>query len=295
MDAGTGASPDADEVFPIVAFASTVQFAPGEHSAFSRVESRMLLAGVSGAGDVEINQERVCVTPKTIIVMPWGHAVRYLPDPDDPYLVYGAHLIPANRLDHVVELAVPHDPTHPLAGANWRSDIPLRIGDGLWVTDEDAHPTLKTLLKLVAQVWDRGEPSVETARALGTLLVAELNNADRVLAQNDRRLPLRLRRALTWVMADMARPVSMTDISAVADCSPATVTRLFRKHLGRSPMAWVLATRLDAAKVLLTTTQLSVQQIAYRVGFEDSYHFSRRFHQHTGLAPTAWRQRWAAP
>lgn len=295
MGTPNGTDAETGETFPIVAFASTVQFAPGERSAFPRVESRMLLAGISGIGDVEVNGKRVTVHPNTIVVMPWGHQVRYLPDPNNPYLVYGAHLIPAHRSDQRVELAVPRHPDHPLAGVSWRSDLDLGVGPGLWVTDEESHPTLKTLLKLVAQVWDRSEPQLQAARALGILLVNELNSAEVVLPQNDRRLPLRLRRALTWVMADPSRPISMTDLSAVADCSPATVTRLFREHLDISPMAWVLTVRVSAAKRLLTTTRDSIQQVAHRVGFDDGYYFSRRFHQQTGMSPTDWRRRWSAP
>lgn len=255
----------------------------------------MMLAGVSGVGEVEVNGRRVAMGPGSIVVMPWGHSVRYRPDPNNPYLVYGVHLIPAHRIDHDIELAVPHDQDHPLAKAPWRSDQPVGIGDQLWTTDEQSHPTLMTLLKLVAQIWDRGEPPLETACALGSLLVRELDVADVVLPQNDRRLPLRLRRALTWVMADVSRPVSMTDLSAVADCSPATLARLFRRHLETSPMAWVQEVRIRAAQELLTTTRVSIQQVAHRVGFDDGYYFSRQFHQQTGLSPSDWRRRWSAP
>ncbi|ACQ79197.1 transcriptional regulator, AraC family [Beutenbergia cavernae DSM 12333] len=280
--------------FPLVAFASTVQFAPGERPAFPRVSSRMILASAGGAGRVEVDGTLLDVVPGTILVLPWNHAVRYLPDPDDPYVVYGAHLIPHHDADVPVELAVPHDGAHPLSGASWRSDAVLGIGSGLVVTDDGARPVLMTLAKLVAQVWDRGEPSVDVARALGVLLVAELD-ARGVLPQHDRDLPLRLRRALTWITADLSREIGLPELAAAADCSPSTVTRLFRTHLGCSPMSWVLDRRMDEARRLLSTTTLPVQQVARRVGVADGFYFSRVFHQRTGLSPTQWRERRSAP
>jgi len=255
----------------------------------------MLLAGISGRGRVEVNGEEHELTPEMIMVLPWGHRIGYRPDRDDPYLVYGAHLIPWHAADRPVELAVPHHPDHPLAGVSWRADADLGIGPGTWVTDEATHPTLKTLIKLICQVWDRGTPDVDTARALGLLVAGELRAADQVLPQNDRRLPLRLRRVLTWVTAEPGRPISVADLAAVADCSTATLTRLFRRHLGTSPLSWVLAVRIDAAKELITTTTLPIAQIARRVGISDAYYFSRQFRRRTGMAPTRWRHRWAGP
>lgn len=256
----------------------------------------MLLAGVSGTGSIDVNSAVVDITPETIAVLPWGHTVRYRPDRHDPYLVYGAHLIPCNDPAAPVQLSVAHRRTDPLAGAAERSDAELAIGTELFVTDVESHPTLYTLIKLIAQIWDRGEPDSTTARALGELTLNELNTTSAVLPQNDQRLPIRLRQALTYVMADLSRPMTLDEISAAADCSVATLARLFRSHLDTTPLNWVLSMRIDAAKRMLSTTRLSVQQVATRVGIEDSNYFSRIFRQHVGSPPTLWRRRrWAAP
>jgi AraC-like DNA-binding protein len=278
-----------------VAFAATVQFASGEASSYPHVESRMLLAVEAGTGLVVVDGEAVPLGPGRIVVMPWGHSVRYRPDARDPYLVYGAHLIPWHAGTEAIDLAVPHHRDHPLAGVATRADRPLVIGSGLWVTTEERHPSLKTVIRLAAQVWDRGTPSLETARALGTLVVDALEAAAPVPPHDDHNLPITLRRALAWVHAEPGRSVTLEQLSAAAGVSPATVTRQFRRHLSTSPLAWVLDTRISAAKVLLTTTALPIGQVARRVGFSDSYYFSRQFHARTGLSPSTWRQRWSAP
>jgi AraC-like DNA-binding protein len=221
--------------------------------------------------------------------------VRYRPDGRDPYLVSGAHLIPWHAYDVPIDLAVPHHLEHPLTGLPARADRPLAIGPRLWVSHGERHPSLRTVIRLAAQVWDRGTPTLEVARALGTLVVEALEATAPMPSHDDRDLPVALRRALAWIHAEPGRAVSLDSLSAAAGVSPASVTRLFRTHLGTSPLAWVLDSRIAAAKVLLTTTGLPVAQVGRRVGFTDSYYFSRQFRARTGLTPSLWRQHHSAP
>lgn len=279
----------------MVAFAATVQFAAGEESAYPHVESRMLLAVEAGRGTVEVDGASLTLGPGSLVVMPWGHAVRYRPDARDPYLVYGAHLIPWHAATEAIDLAVPHHREHPLTGVPTRADRPLSIGPGLWTTQEERHPSLRTVAGLAAQVWDRGTPTLAAARALGTLVVDALEAAIPVTAHDDHDLPVALRRALTWIDAEPGRGVTLEQLGAAAGVSPATVSRLFRRHLGTSPLAWVLDARVAAAEVLLTTTSLPIAQVARRVGFSDAYYFSRQFRARTGLTPSLWRQRHSTP
>ena len=46
---------------------------------------------------------------------------------------------------------------------------------------------------------------------------------------------------------------------------------------------------LDQAKRLLESTELNISQVAARVGFSTSQHFSRVFRKHTGLSPARYR------
>ena len=255
----------------------------------------MLLAVEAGRGVVEVDGQAVGLGPGDLVLMPWGHAVRYRPDAREPYLVHGAHLVPWHAASEPIDLAVPHHLEHPLTGVPSRGDRPLPVGDELFVTSEARHPALRTVARLAAQTWDRGTPSLEAARALGTLVVDALGAPVPSGSLDDHDLPLALRRAIAWVGAEPGRPVTVEQLAAAGGVSPATVARLFRRHLGTSPLAWVLDARVAAAKVLLTTTGLPVAQVARRAGFDDAYYFSRQFRRRTGVSPTTWRRRWSAP
>jgi AraC-like DNA-binding protein len=98
-------------------------------------------------------------------------------------------------------------------------------------------------------------------------------------------------RALSFIHDDLARPLSLRAVAAAASVAPAHLTRLFRVHVGTTPMAYVWGRRVDAGVELLTGTGLPVATIAERCGFRTSFHFARRVRSATGATPTELRRR----
>jgi len=54
-----------------------------------------------------------------------------------------------------------------------------------------------------------------------------------------------------------------------------------------------LTVRIEKAKELLKTSQLSIYEIAERVGYQDAKHFSRLFAKHEGIKPNEYRKLYA--
>ncbi|HLL88337.1 MAG TPA: helix-turn-helix transcriptional regulator, partial [Tepidisphaeraceae bacterium] len=71
---------------------------------------------------------------------------------------------------------------------------------------------------------------------------------------------------------------------------PSRFTALFRAHTGTSPMGYVRKVRVDHARRLLADVDLSIKEVAARVGFDDAFHFSKVFRAVDGLAPTRYRE-----
>jgi AraC-like DNA-binding protein len=65
----------------------------------------------------------------------------------------------------------------------------------------------------------------------------------------------------------------------------------FAAQTGLGPHQYLLELRLVRARSLLVETELSVREIAMKVGFEDEFYFSRLFHQKLNLTPSQWRNR----
>ena len=83
------------------------------------------------------------------------------------------------------------------------------------------------------------------------------------------------------------------DISDVAEhvcLSSSRLSHLFRQHLGVSVLKWREDQRINQAKLLLSTSQLSIASIGSSVGFDDQLYFSRVFRKCTGSSPSEFRR-----
>jgi AraC family transcriptional regulator len=99
----------------------------------------------------------------------------------------------------------------------------------------------------------------------------------------------RIRRAVEFMHAQLDRELSIEEIAAAAYLSPFHFSRLFKKLTGATPHAYLANLRIARAQTLLAETDLSITQIAARVGYASSSHFTKAFRQATGLTPREFR------
>ena len=74
-----------------------------------------------------------------------------------------------------------------------------------------------------------------------------------------------------------------------------TFKRRFAAATGLTPIAYVQRLRVEDAKRRLERTDNSVEEISWRVGYEDAAFFRRLFKRITGMAPGAYRRRFRIP
>lgn len=71
--------------------------------------------------------------------------------------------------------------------------------------------------------------------------------------------------------------------------TPEHLCRSFKKGTGKTVIEYINNVRIKKAKELLSTTDISITEIAYICGFNDSNYFSRKFKETTGLTPRGFR------
>nr|WP_277603950.1 helix-turn-helix domain-containing protein [Agrococcus sp. ARC_14] len=99
--------------------------------------------------------------------------------------------------------------------------------------------------------------------------------------------------ALEWAIGNLDQPIAVASLAAQAHMSPRSFTRRFRETTGTSPASWVLARRLDEARRLLETTELSVTQVAEACGFGSPVTLRQRFVRAYSTTPTSYRRRFS--
>ncbi|NML52476.1 helix-turn-helix domain-containing protein [Streptomyces sp. R302] len=95
---------------------------------------------------------------------------------------------------------------------------------------------------------------------------------------------------LEWATSRLDTRLTLDHLAEHAGLSTRTLARRFTEHLGTSPGKWLLAQRLDAARILLEQTDLPVEAIATRVGLASAVNLRRHFRAHLGTTPGAYRR-----
>jgi transcriptional regulator GlxA family with amidase domain len=92
---------------------------------------------------------------------------------------------------------------------------------------------------------------------------------------------------------NIQRPFSIKDIADSMEVSQRTLVRRFQQATGESPLAYVQHLRVETAKQLLETTDLSFDAIVERVGYTDVSSFRRLFKRQTNVSPREYRKRFS--
>jgi transcriptional regulator GlxA family with amidase domain len=99
-----------------------------------------------------------------------------------------------------------------------------------------------------------------------------------------------IEKAMVWARARLDQPVSLDEWAGAVALSRRTFTRQFRARTGSSGQAWLLQQRLDRARLLLETTELSIERVAAECGFGSSDALRHHFHTLLGTTPQRHRQ-----
>ncbi len=134
--------------------------------------------------------------------------------------------------------------------------------------------------------------------AMRHALVAFLSGSTSCAAEPEGALHPTMERAMAHVQRTWApgrlRPILLTELARAAGVSRAHLTRLFNAEYKMTPIEALRCLRLDRAASLLARTNLKINDIAERCGFESAFHFSRLFRAAYGHSPKAFRVRVAA-
>ena len=99
----------------------------------------------------------------------------------------------------------------------------------------------------------------------------------------------RLEEVVRHLREDPAETFRVEALAARAHYSTDHFARLFAAVYGQTPKAFCIRLRLERARLLLTESDLTVDQIARNLGYRDVFFFSRQFKERVGLPPSVWR------
>jgi AraC-like DNA-binding protein len=90
--------------------------------------------------------------------------------------------------------------------------------------------------------------------------------------------------------ANVSGAINLLGISEQIGISTSRFNEIFKTYTSMTPYQYYMQLKIKKAADLLEQKDTSVKEVAYTLGFEDQYYFSRFFKKKTGVAPSAWRK-----
>lgn len=92
-----------------------------------------------------------------------------------------------------------------------------------------------------------------------------------------------------WLQDNHGKEISFKELASQFDMSLRTFNRRFKNATDSTPLQYLQKIRMEVAKDLLQTTNLSINEAIFKVGYHDIAHFNGLFKKHHGTTPGQYR------
>lgn len=110
-------------------------------------------------------------------------------------------------------------------------------------------------------------------------------NSTKYIPNNKR---VRLAPAIDYIASNFTQPIKNEELAALCNISTVYFRKLFFEVYGVSPINYIHKLRIKKAKEMLRSDYSNVTDIAFTLGYNSIYEFSKDFKKHTGVAPTKY-------
>ena len=125
-----------------------------------------------------------------------------------------------------------------------------------------------------------------------TCVLASLNYLTAVPAQEEinEQLNSDIGHALKYIEQNIESPITLQELAQASNYSLSRFKAKFKEELGITPAEYITLQKMDRAQMLLKTTDDSITDIAYQLGFSSSNYFCSVFKKTLSYSPAAYRK-----
>lgn len=92
-----------------------------------------------------------------------------------------------------------------------------------------------------------------------------------------------------FIEANYKKQITLADVAQAVGYSPAYLTSQVGEQTNHTVNRWIIERRMVEARLLLSSTNHKIEEIAVEIGYQNVCHFSRQFRKYHGQPPNTWR------
>lgn len=230
---------------------------------------------ISGSGEYQVDKGPIhTVRANQYFILPAGKPHYYASHEDDPWTIYWIHF-----QGTLAPCYTPSTPTPMEVSPEKESRISNRIN-----LFEEIFSTLQSGLTLESLSYS----SSLLHHYLGSLRYIRVYRSSVVDEPSDINVS---ELAIHYMRENMEKRLSLQEIAKFTGYSSSRFSSLFKEQTGFSPLSYLNLLKIQEACRLFDSTPMTITQVSYKVGFDDSLYFSRIFHKLMGMSPREYKNR----
>lgn len=158
------------------------------------------------------------------------------------------------------------------------------------LSEESLAETISTFEKLMSAVETKGEFDSEIIGARATVFLTLCMESRESLGNKQSDSYKYVARAMRYITENCTAQITLADVAKAVSLTPSYFSRIFSDINGRSFVEYLAEKRIERAKKMLTSTDVSITDIAFSSGFGSFSSFSRIFLRQVGVTPRQFRK-----
>lgn len=148
----------------------------------------------------------------------------------------------------------------------------------------------RALAVLLADALEQLTPEQASAKAKLVAAIQMIGGQPEPLVRAGGLAPWQANRLVSHIDRNLDAQLRLDEAAALVRISASHFSRAFKKTFRQPFSRYVMTLRLERARILLSTTDRPISEVALACGLADQPHLTRLFHRQYGAPPHAWRR-----
>lgn len=235
------------------------------------IDQHILIYCVEGTGWVEIDGKEISIEPSQFITIPAKKPHAYGAADSDAWTIYWVHFS-GNLTSYIVNLITEHS-------NNFKPFLAYN----------------ENRIKLFEEIYEQLEKGYtdDTLRYVNMIFYHFLSSL--LYDEKFNGLEADKKNSVTNVIEAMKKKLdevlTLQQLAALSNLSASHFSTVFKKETGYSPIEYFNHLKIQRACQYLSFTDMSIKEIAFDLGIQDQYYFSRFFSKAMNTSPKEYRNR----